>query len=196
MRRGLTSRRRLARACAPRLRASIPQFAPGFFFHRFDWVRIGDGRAFATGYYEPEIEGSRVPLPGYVADPPNARRSRSLHPRRRQAAGAGGSIRERALHALFHAAPRSRTERSAAAGSNWPGPSDPVELFFLEIQGSGRVRFPDGSVMRIGYDSQNGRDYVAIGKLLRDRGHLAAGRRQHAGDQGLDPRQSRGRARR
>src|SRR5205085_384497 len=32
----------------------------------FDWVKVGDGRAFMTGYYEPEIEGSRTPQPGYV----------------------------------------------------------------------------------------------------------------------------------
>ncbi|HKC04213.1 MAG TPA: MltA domain-containing protein, partial [Sphingomicrobium sp.] len=43
-----------------------PDYAPGFFFYRFDWVRVADGRAFATGYYEPEIEGSPVELPGYV----------------------------------------------------------------------------------------------------------------------------------
>jgi len=43
-----------------------PDYAPGFFFYRFDWLKVGDGRAFATGYYEPEIEGSRLPLPGYV----------------------------------------------------------------------------------------------------------------------------------
>ena len=41
-------------------------FAPGFFYYGFDWVKVGDGRAFATGYYEPEIEGSRTPQPGYV----------------------------------------------------------------------------------------------------------------------------------
>ena len=52
---------------------------------------------------------------------------------------------------------------------------DPVELFFVEIQGSGRIHFPDGSVMRIGYAGQNGRDYVAIGRLLRDRGILPPG---------------------
>ena len=46
----------------------------------------------------------------------------------------------------------------------------------LEIQGSGRVRMPDGSVLRIGYDGQNGRDYTAIGKLLRDRGVFEAGK--------------------
>ena len=44
-----------------------------------------------------------------------------------------------------------------------------------QIQGSGRVRLPDGSVMRIGYDSQNGREYVAIGQLLRERGMLPPG---------------------
>ena len=43
-----------------------PSFAPGFFYYGFDWVKVGDGRAFATGYYEPEIEGSRTPQPGYV----------------------------------------------------------------------------------------------------------------------------------
>ena len=52
---------------------------------------------------------------------------------------------------------------------------DPVDLFFVEIQGSGRIRFNDGSVMRIAYANQNGRDYVAIGRLLRDRGILPPG---------------------
>jgi membrane-bound lytic murein transglycosylase A len=53
--------------------------------------------------------------------------------------------------------------------------ADPVELFFLQIQGSGRVRGPDGSIIRIGYDNQNGREYVAIGRLLRERGILPPG---------------------
>ena len=50
-----------------------------------------------------------------------------------------------------------------------------MELFFVEIQGSGRLSLDDGTVMRIGYAEQNGRDYVAIGKLLRDRGILPQG---------------------
>src|SRR6185369_12814963 len=41
--------------------------------------------------------------------------------------------------------------------------------------GSGRIHFPDGSVMHIGYADQNGRDYVAIGRLLRDRAILPPG---------------------
>jgi membrane-bound lytic murein transglycosylase A len=47
--------------------------------------------------------------------------------------------------------------------------ADPVELFFLQIQGSGRLKLPDGQVMRIGYADQNGREYVAIGRLLQRR---------------------------
>ena len=47
--------------------ASLEQsFAPGFFYYGFDWVKVGDGHAFMTGYYEPEIEGSRTPQPGYA----------------------------------------------------------------------------------------------------------------------------------
>ena len=53
--------------------------------------------------------------------------------------------------------------------------ADPIALFFLEIQGSGRLRLPDGNVMRIGYASQNGREYVAIGRLMRERGLLEPG---------------------
>ena len=43
-----------------------PEYAPGSSTTGFDWLRVFDGRAFATGYYEPEIEGSRTPLPGYA----------------------------------------------------------------------------------------------------------------------------------
>jgi membrane-bound lytic murein transglycosylase A len=49
---------------------------------------------------------------------------------------------------------------------------DAVELFFLQIQGSGRIQFPDGNSMRIGYADQNGHPYRSIGKLLIERGAL------------------------
>ena len=49
---------------------------------------------------------------------------------------------------------------------------DAVELFFLQIQGSGRVRLPDGSMMRLGYADQNGHPYKAIGRVLADRGEI------------------------
>jgi membrane-bound lytic murein transglycosylase A len=47
---------------------------------------------------------------------------------------------------------------------------DPVELFFLQVQGSGRVRLPDGSTVRLAYADQNGHPYQSIGRVLVDRG--------------------------
>jgi len=52
---------------------------------------------------------------------------------------------------------------------------DPVDAFFLEIQGSGRVRLEDGSVLRVGYSDQNGHPYHPIGRELIRRGALQAG---------------------
>jgi membrane-bound lytic murein transglycosylase A len=49
---------------------------------------------------------------------------------------------------------------------------DPVDAFFVQVQGSGVVEMDDGSVMRIGYAGQNGHIYTAIGKTLIDRGAL------------------------
>jgi len=150
-----------------------PHFAPGFFYYGFDWVKVGDGRAFATGYYEPEIEGSPVPLPGYV---PIYGLPADLI-RCTKADGTGGRGRLDATGNCVLYFTRAEIEDGALAGRQvelaWA--KDPVDLFFVEIQGSGRVRFPDGSILRIGYAGQNGRDYVAIGRLLRDRGILPPG---------------------
>ena len=49
---------------------------------------------------------------------------------------------------------------------------DAVELFFLQVQGSGRVRLPDGSVVRLAYADQNGHPYQSIGKVLVERGEM------------------------
>jgi membrane-bound lytic murein transglycosylase A len=148
-------------------------FAPGFFYYGFDWLKVGDGRAFATGYYEPEIEGSRTPQPGYIPIyrlPPDL--VRCTKP---DGSTGRGRVDETGICVLYYT--RAEIEDGALAGKGlelaWA--KDPVELFFLEIQGSGRIRFDDGSVMRVGYAGQNGRDYVAIGRLLRDRGILPPG---------------------
>jgi membrane-bound lytic murein transglycosylase A len=162
------------RALCEEAEALDPQFAPGFFYYRFDWVRIGDGRAFATGYYEPEVEGSRTPLPGYV--PIHRTPSDLIRCTRPDGKTGKGRIDRSSGQCTLYFS-RAEIEDGALEGRGlelaWV--ADPVELFFLEIQGSGRIRFPDGSVMRVGYDAQNGRDYVAIGKLLRDRGELPPG---------------------
>ncbi|MGQ5523827.1 murein transglycosylase A [Chitinimonas sp. PSY-7] len=49
---------------------------------------------------------------------------------------------------------------------------DPIEAFFLQVQGSGRVQLEDGSLMRVGYADQNGHPYKSIGKWLIDQGQL------------------------
>jgi membrane-bound lytic murein transglycosylase A len=150
-----------------------PEQAATFFRDRFDWVRVGNGKAFATGYYEPEIEGSRTPLPGYVpiySLPPDL-----IQCTKPDGTTGRGRIDETGTCTLYFT--RAEIEDGALAGKGlelaWA--KDPVDLFFLEIQGSGRIRFPDGSVMRIGYGGQNGREYVAIGRLLRERGILPPG---------------------
>jgi membrane-bound lytic murein transglycosylase A len=50
---------------------------------------------------------------------------------------------------------------------------DPVELFFLQVQGSGRVQLPDGSKLRLAYADQNGHPYQSIGRVLVDRGEMS-----------------------
>ena len=148
-------------------------FAPGFFYYGFDWVKVGDGRAFATGYYEPEIEGSRTPQPGYVPIyrlPPDLVRCTKA-----DGTTGRGRIDPTGNCVLYFT--RAEIEDGALAGKGlelaWA--KDPVDLFFLEIQGSGRIHFDDGTEMRVGYAGQNGRDYVAIGRLLRERAILPPG---------------------
>ena len=150
-----------------------PANAAAFFRDRFDWVSVGDGKAFATGYYEPEIAGSRTPVPGYV--PIHSAPNDLIRCTRADGETGRGRIDETGVCVLYH----TRAEIEDGALANKAGilayAADPVELFFLQIQGSGRVRFPDGSVMRIGYADQNGREYVGVGRLLRERNVLPPG---------------------
>ena len=150
-----------------------------FLLANFEAVQVGDGRAFATGYYEPEIAGSRVRAPGYevpvyarpsdLVDIDLGKFSDALKGKRIRGRIDGGT--------LVPYADRTAIEGGALEGRArvlaWA--ADRIAFFFLQIQGSGRLRLPDGSVMRIGYDNQNGRDYTGIGALLRTRGLLAPG---------------------
>ncbi|MEY4270702.1 MAG: hypothetical protein RLZZ58_1918 [Pseudomonadota bacterium] len=153
--------------------------AAAFFDRHMGTVQVGDGRAFATGYFEPEIAGSRTPRAGYAV-PVYAKPADLVEV---DLGLFSAELKDRKIRGRVDAQrfvpyfDRTGIEQGALAGRGleiaWV--ADPVEFFFLQVQGSGRLRLPDGSVMRIGYDSQNGRDYVGIGKLLRDRGELAAG---------------------
>ena len=160
--------------------------ARSFFNGYFETVRVGNGDAFATGYYEPEIAGVRTRQPGYdvpVYGVPSdlvrakAGDAKPLDTGRMPLGRYDGDGRFVPYY------DRTQIEQGALMGRGleigWA--KDPVEFFFLQIQGSGRLRAPDGSVIRIGYASQNAQPYTAIGKVMRDRGLLGDGPGQYAG---------------
>ena len=157
-----------------------PGTAANFFQTRFAWLRVGDGKAFATGYYEPEIRGSRTRQPGYDV-PVYGLPADLVKCTRPDGTSKRGMIDP--TGACVDYPDRAAIEDGAIAGRGleiaWA--ADPVDLFFVEVQGSGRLALPDGGVMRIGYAGQNGRDYVAIGKLLRQRNALPPGGATMAG---------------
>ncbi|SFR53834.1 membrane-bound lytic murein transglycosylase A [Yoonia tamlensis] len=120
-----------------------------FFEDHFQPVLITDSAPMVfTGYFEPELIGSReqtaqfnIPVYGMPADP------------------AEFSRRQIEEDAPF-----------ADQGLELAFLSDPVDLFFLQVQGSGRISLPDGTMLRLGYAGKNGRDYTSVGKILIARG--------------------------
>lgn len=145
-----------------------------FFATHMDAVQVGTGRAFATGYFEPEIAGCRARQAG--CDVPVYKRPTDLIDVDLGLFSdelKGRNIRGKVNGTKFvQYDDRAAIENGSLAGRGLEiaYASDTVEFFFLQIQGSGRLKLPDGNVMRIGYDSQNGRGYTGIGKLMRDRG--------------------------
>jgi len=129
-----------------------------------------------TGYYEPELRGARQRDSTYAT--PLLRRPPDLvmvdlgqfRPAWRGERIAGRVVDGR----LKPYESRAEIERGALDRYRlallWV--DDPVDAFFLQIQGSGRIRLPGGSYIRVGYDGQNGRPYVPIGRLLVERGIL------------------------
>ena len=127
-----------------------------------------------TGYYEPEVNGSRerggkFQVPVYrrpddiVLVKPDL--LRALY-------NDGHSVRRRKGEELVPYYTRAEIEAGALEGRGLEllYLDDPVELFFMQVQGSGRVRLPDGSWVRLGYAAKNGHRYTSIGKLLAERG--------------------------
>ena len=154
--------------------ARVGDDARGFFSRWFETAQVGDGRAYATGYYEPEIAGSRQRRPGYEV-PIYARPTDlvDVDLGSFSAALKGKTVRGRVqgknlvLYYDRAAIVRGAVDTSARVLA-WG--ADPAAVFFLQVQGSGRVRLLDGGVLRLGYDSGNGRDYTGIGSLLKNRG--------------------------
>lgn len=130
--------------------------ARAFFELFFRPLVIGDPPALFTGYYEPELDGSlyrtqRFAYPIY-ARPPELVEGSPWHSR--DAIESGGLLRGRGLEIAWL--------------------DDPVDVYFLQIQGSGRIRMPDGQIVRVGYAGKNGQPYRSIGQELVRRGSLTA----------------------
>ena len=133
-------------------------------------------RGLFTGYYEPTVRGSLAPVGGYrhalYRRPPELVEV-SLGAFRGDLEGRriAGTV---AAGRLLPFADRSRIDQGALVGRGlelvWL--EDPVDAFFLHIQGSGRVELREGGVIRVGYAGQNGHAYFAIGRELVARGAL------------------------
>ncbi len=131
------------------------------------------GPVLFTGYYEPLLEGRRKPEGRFTT--PLFKRPDDmvyidladfgLQKKRLTGRLAGRKV------VPYHT--RSEIDAGALAGKGlelaWV---DPVEAFFLHIQGSGQVVFPDGSRIRVNYAAQNGHPYVSLGRVMIERGLL------------------------
>jgi len=128
-----------------------PAAARQFFELLFRPVLVGTPPALFTGYYEPELKGSLTRTPRFAyplyRKPPELAEGQVYHDR---AAIDSGVLRGRGLELVWL--------------------DDPVEVYFLQVQGSGRIRLPDGRVMRVGYAGKNGHPYRSIGQELIRRG--------------------------
>ena len=153
-----------------------------FFEQRFQLYQAtmddGNAEGLITGYYEPLLKGDRVRterarFPLYaVPDDLITVDLASVYPELKNL-----RLRGRlAGNKLVPYATRKEIE-ATANGNGFKGQpiawaEDPVDLFFLQIQGSGRIELPDGTHLRVGYADQNGYPYQSIGKLLVERGEL------------------------
>jgi len=153
-----------------------------FFEQRFQLYQAtqddGSAEGLITGYYEPLLKGDRVQtesarFPLYaVPDDLVTVDLASVYPELK-------NLRLRGRLAGNKLVPYSTRKdiESPTSGNGFKGTpiawvEDPVDLFFLQIQGSGRIELPDGTHLRVGYADQNGHPYKSIGKLLVERGEL------------------------
>lgn len=148
--------------------------ARAFLERRFRPVPLGEDTL--TGYFEPELRGSltrspRFPVP-LLGRPPNLVEV-DLGAFAPDLAGRRivGEVREGKLRPL--------PDRAGILAGGLEGRApvvawvdERVDAFFLEIQGSGRVRLPDGRLLRVGYAAGNGHPYWPIGRGLLERGIL------------------------
>jgi membrane-bound lytic murein transglycosylase A len=148
--------------------------ARAFFEENFRPLRIaklGESTGLLTGYYEPIVVGSRFPtqdftVPVYRRPPdlvsPGLPKNSESFPNK------GRAVREVGKGQFVPYYDRADIEDGVLDGQHleicWL--RDPIDLLFIQIQGSARVRLEDGLMLRINYDSHNGYPYTAVGRLL------------------------------
>ena len=129
-----------------------------------------------TGYYEPLLRGSRSRARGFeqpvrgVPDDLLTIDLSAVFPELKDKRVRGRLEGNKVVPYWSRAEIAARGERLPARTLLYV--DDPVELFFLQVQGSGRVKLPDGSLVRLNYGDQNGHPYQSIGRVLVDRGEL------------------------
>jgi membrane-bound lytic murein transglycosylase A len=164
--------------CEAALKAKVKtdRQARAFFEARFqpaEISRIGETEGFLTGYYEPIVSGSRVRTAEYTV--PMYRRPPDLIAEAPPAEGGAPANKGRAwrleggTRVPYH--DRAAIDGGALAGKGleicWL--KDPIDAFFIHIQGSSRVRLEDGTVLRLNYDGHNGHAYTPVGRILVQR---------------------------
>jgi peptidoglycan lytic transglycosylase A len=141
--------------------------ARSFFERHFSAFEVG-GEALVTGYYEPLLHGSRTRHGAYqtpVYATPSDLVSVDLGNFKPEWKGEHTAGRVSAQHLVPYASRSELDEFPPPASVLFYG-DDPIAVFFLHIQGSGRVALDDGSAIRASYAAQNGRPYSAIGARL------------------------------
>lgn len=160
---------------APCAAAAKASDARRFFEQWFQPVAVVAGRVEQgrfTGYFEPEIKGSRskhgaFQIPVYAKPDDLVQVDLGAFRPSLQGERIAGRVDGAKLVPY---PPRADIEAHGLNAKILFYTDDPVELFFLHIQGSGRVVFDDGSTARVAYAAQNGQPYTAIGKTLIARG--------------------------
>jgi len=141
--------------------------------------RDGRGQVLFTGYYEPTLKGSLQPSPDYpypVYRKPDDWVSVDLgrfNPDYKNQRIVGRYANQTVIPYFSREDIDSR-ERLLKKGWELLWVSDEIDLFFLHIQGSGRVLLENGKVLHVNYDCSNGRPYRSIGRLLIDEGSISS----------------------
>jgi len=177
--RAIGKRERWQQVCeaATQVEPGDEQSARQYFEHYFQpfQVRNEDGSVTGTitGYYGPELPGSRVPTERFkypIYGQPSDLLIVDLdeiYPELSRYRLRGRVVGNRVVP--YYERGEIDNGNTPLAGDEIFWVDDPVELFFLHIQGSGRIRLPDGEKVMVSYANQNGRPYQSVGKLLLER---------------------------